>query len=115
MCMCTRGGLVVYRFLAATNPALKVHCVRFAQAPERVSTKRFVVLITGVRSDHGNQKNTALTLEQQAPLWHSLVTCVEYCLRLRQCQGCVSLFSAQAQTILYKQLGHPIGEPASWS
>jgi len=29
---------------------------------------------------------------QQAPLWASRVMCVEYCLRVRQCVGCVSLF-----------------------
>jgi len=34
----------------------------------------------------------ALTHATPSSLWGSLVTCVVYCLRVRQCSGCVSLF-----------------------
>jgi len=35
---------------------------------------------------------------EQAPLWGSLVTCVVYCLRVRQCSGVVSLFLCVSKT-----------------
>ena len=37
----------------------------------------------------------------QAPLWSSLVTCVVYCLRVRQCSGFVSLFSVNGDFLFY--------------